>query len=50
MKTMIQNRAKTADMTSLAKKEGMITLMQDGILKALGGLTTFEQVRAIAMK
>ncbi len=50
MKTMIQNRAKTADMTSLAKKEGMITLMQDGILKALGGLTTFEQVRAVAMK
>ena len=50
MKTLIQNRAKTSDMTSLAKKEGMITLMQDGILKALGGLTTFEQVRAIAMK
>ena len=50
MKTLIQNRAKTADMASLAKKEGMITLMQDGILKALGGLTTFEQVRAVAMK
>jgi type II secretory ATPase GspE/PulE/Tfp pilus assembly ATPase PilB-like protein len=50
MKTLIQNRAKTADMTSLAKKEGMITLMQDGILKALGGTTTFEQVRAVAMK
>jgi type II secretory ATPase GspE/PulE/Tfp pilus assembly ATPase PilB-like protein len=37
-------------MTNLAKNEGMITLMQDGILKTLGGLTTFEQVRAIAMK
>jgi type II secretory ATPase GspE/PulE/Tfp pilus assembly ATPase PilB-like protein len=37
-------------MSSLAKKEGMITLMQDGILKALGGTTTFEQVRTVAMK
>jgi type II secretory ATPase GspE/PulE/Tfp pilus assembly ATPase PilB-like protein len=50
MKTLIQNRAKTADMASLAKKEGMITLLQDGILKVLGGITTFEQVRAVAMK
>ena len=44
------HRAKTADMTSLAKRDGMITLMQDGILKALAGLTTFEQVRAVSMK
>ena len=50
MKTLIQSRAKTVDMTSLAKKEGMITLMQDGILKALAGSTTFEQVRTVAMK
>jgi type II secretory ATPase GspE/PulE/Tfp pilus assembly ATPase PilB-like protein len=50
MKTFIQNRAKTADLMSLAKKEGMITLMQDGILKVLGGVTTFDQVRAVAMK
>ena len=42
LRTLIQNRAKTADMTSLAKKEGMITLMQDGILKVLGGLTTYR--------
>jgi len=50
MKTLIQNRAKTADMISVAKKEGMITLMQDGILKVLGGITTFDQVRGVAMK
>jgi type II secretory ATPase GspE/PulE/Tfp pilus assembly ATPase PilB-like protein len=50
MKTLIQNRAKTPDMTSLAKKEGMITLMQDGILKVLNGLTTYDQVRAVTMK
>jgi type II secretory ATPase GspE/PulE/Tfp pilus assembly ATPase PilB-like protein len=41
---------KTAEMTSVAKKEGMITLMQDGILKVLGGTTTYDQVRAVAMK
>lgn len=50
MKNLIQNRAKMADMTTVAKKEGMITLLQDGILKVLGGHTTFDQVRAVAMK
>ncbi len=50
MKTLIQSRARTVEMTSLAKKEGMITLMQDGILKALAGSTTLEQVRTVAMK
>ncbi|HKY72678.1 MAG TPA: GspE/PulE family protein [Nitrospira sp.] len=50
MKSLIQNRAKTAEMISLAKKEGMISLMQDGILKTLAGLTTYEQVRAVALK
>jgi type II secretory ATPase GspE/PulE/Tfp pilus assembly ATPase PilB-like protein len=28
----------------------MVTLVQDGILKVLAGLTTYEQVRAVAMK
>ena len=50
MRNLIQNRAKTAEMISLAKKEGMITLMQDGILKTLAGLTTYEQGRAVALK
>jgi type II secretory ATPase GspE/PulE/Tfp pilus assembly ATPase PilB-like protein len=47
---MIQSRAKTTEMKSLAAKEGMITLLQDGILKVLAGLTTYEQVRVVAMK
>jgi type II secretory ATPase GspE/PulE/Tfp pilus assembly ATPase PilB-like protein len=47
---LIQNRAKTAEMISLAKKAGMITLIQDGILKVLAGMTTYEQVRTVAMK
>jgi len=50
LRTLIQNRAKTAEMQSLATKEGMVTLVQDGILKVLAGLTTYEQVRAVAMK
>jgi type II secretory ATPase GspE/PulE/Tfp pilus assembly ATPase PilB-like protein len=37
-------------MQRLAAKEGMVTLVQDGILKILAGLTTYEQVRSVAMK
>ncbi len=50
MKRLIQSRARTADMLSLAMKEGMATLVQDGIQKALRGETTYQQVRAVAMK
>ena len=50
LRSLIQSRAKTADMQSLAVKEGMVTLVQDGILKILAGLTTYEQVRSVAMK
>jgi type II secretory ATPase GspE/PulE/Tfp pilus assembly ATPase PilB-like protein len=50
LRNLIQNRAKTSEMQSLAAKEGMITLVQDGILKVLAGLTTYEQVRSVAMK
>jgi type II secretory ATPase GspE/PulE/Tfp pilus assembly ATPase PilB-like protein len=37
-------------MMTLALAEGMVTLVQDGIRKALQGLTTYRQVRAVAMK
>jgi type II secretory ATPase GspE/PulE/Tfp pilus assembly ATPase PilB-like protein len=50
LRNLIQNRAKTVEMQSLAVKEGMVTLVKDGILKVLAGLTTYEQVRAVAMK
>jgi len=50
LRNLIQNRAKTAEMQNLAAKDGMITLVQDGILKVLAGLTTYEQVRVVAMK
>jgi type II secretory ATPase GspE/PulE/Tfp pilus assembly ATPase PilB-like protein len=50
LRNLIQNRAKTAEMLSLAVKEGMMTLVQDGIAKVLTGMTTYDQVRAVAMK
>ena len=50
MKQLIQSRARTAEMLTLALTEGMATLVQDGIRKALQGFTTYRQVRAVAMK
>jgi len=50
LRNLIQNRAKTAEMISLAKKQGMITLIQDGVLKVMAGMTTYDQVRTVAMK
>jgi len=50
MKRLIQTRSRTAEMLTLALEEGMITLVQDGIRKTLQGLTTYRQVRAVAMK
>jgi type II secretory ATPase GspE/PulE/Tfp pilus assembly ATPase PilB-like protein len=50
MKQLIQTKSRTAGLMALAMKEGMITLVQDGIRKVLQGLTTYRQVRAVAMK
>lgn len=48
MKQLIQARSRTAEMLLLAMREGMTTLVQDGIRKVLQGLTTYRQVRAVA--
>jgi type II secretory ATPase GspE/PulE/Tfp pilus assembly ATPase PilB-like protein len=50
MKQLIQARSRTAEMLTLALTDGMVTLVQDGIRKALQGFTTYRQVRAVAMK
>src|SRR5215467_9737404 len=50
LRNLIQNRAKTAEMLSFAINEGMTTLVQDGIAKVIAGMTTYDQVRAVAMK
>ena len=50
MKALIQARVRTGELLALAKKEGMRTLVQDGIEKVLQGHTTYKQVRAVAIK
>jgi type II secretory ATPase GspE/PulE/Tfp pilus assembly ATPase PilB-like protein len=50
VKNLIQSKTRLAGLRDLAMKEGMITLLQDGIRKTLQGLTTYRQVRAVAMK
>jgi type II secretory ATPase GspE/PulE/Tfp pilus assembly ATPase PilB-like protein len=37
-------------MLNAALEEGMTTLVQDGIQKVLQGLTTFKQIKAVAIK
>jgi type II secretory ATPase GspE/PulE/Tfp pilus assembly ATPase PilB-like protein len=50
MKRLIQTRARVAEMLAQAKAEGMTTLVQDGVLKTISGLTDFRQVKAVAIK
>lgn len=50
IKNLIQSRARTAEILSVAIRDGMVTLLQDGIQKVLKGLTTYRQVRAVAVK
>src|SRR5579884_164132 len=50
MKRLIQNKAKTEEMLHTAVEEGMTTLVQDGVEKVLKGLTTYKQVKAVAIK
>ncbi len=50
IKSLIQSRARTAEILNVAMREGMVTLVQDGIQKVLRGLTTYRQVRAVAIK
>ena len=50
IKNLIQSRARTAEILAVAIRDGMVTLLQDGIQKVLKGLTTYRQVRAVAVK
>ncbi|MEK7341695.1 MAG: ATPase, T2SS/T4P/T4SS family, partial [Candidatus Binatota bacterium] len=50
LKVLIQRRASVAEMLTQAKKDGMLTLVQDGIVKSLQGWTDYKQVKAVAMK
>lgn len=50
IKRMIQQKARTEDMLHTALSEGMTTLVQDGVQKVLQGLTTYKEVKAVAIK
>jgi type IV pilus assembly protein PilB len=45
---MILEQASGKDIETQAKKEGLITMKQDGYLKVLDGLTTIEEVLRVA--
>jgi type II secretory ATPase GspE/PulE/Tfp pilus assembly ATPase PilB-like protein len=47
---LIQTRARVAEIVDAAKRDGMTTLVQDGVLKALRGATDLTQVKAVASK
>jgi type II secretory ATPase GspE/PulE/Tfp pilus assembly ATPase PilB-like protein len=50
VKRLIQTRARVSEIVTQAQAEGMTTLVQDGILKSLKGVTDLMQVRAVAIK
>ncbi len=50
LKRLISSKARVAEMLEVAKSEGMTTLLQDGVMKVLDGLTDLKQVKAVAIK
>jgi type II secretory ATPase GspE/PulE/Tfp pilus assembly ATPase PilB-like protein len=50
IKKMVQTRSRVSEIAATAQAEGMTTLLQDGILKALKGVTDYKQVKAVAIK
>ncbi len=50
VKRLIQKKASVETIRDLAMEEGMTTLLQDGIMKALKGATDFKQVRRVCIK
>jgi type II secretory ATPase GspE/PulE/Tfp pilus assembly ATPase PilB-like protein len=50
MKSLIQSRAKMEDLRKQAIKDGMATLMQDGVRKVFNGETDLIQVRKVCIK
>jgi type II secretory ATPase GspE/PulE/Tfp pilus assembly ATPase PilB-like protein/GAF domain-containing protein len=50
VKKLVQTRARVSEIGEAAQAEGMTTLLQDGILKAIKGLTDYKQVKAVALK
>ena len=47
---LILSRSPAADIDKLGREEGMITLKQDGYMKAVEGITTMEEVLRVAQE
>jgi len=45
-----KSKARTVELSDVALREGMTSLVQDGIRKVQLGVTTYRQVRAVATK
>ena len=45
---LIISHATSAEVMRVAKEKGTVTMRQDGILKALSGITTLEEVNRVA--
>ena len=50
IKRAVQRRAPIDELRALALKQGMRTLLQDAMEKALRGVTDIKQARSIAVK
>ena len=50
IKSLIQGKARMEELREQAVKDGMTTLMQDGIRKVLFGATDLQQVRKVCIK
>jgi type II secretory ATPase GspE/PulE/Tfp pilus assembly ATPase PilB-like protein len=50
VKRLIQHRTPIEELRQQAMRDGMTTLLQDGIFKVLQGHTDFLQVRAVCIK
>lgn len=48
IQNLIVKQATSAEIQKVAIAQGMVTMRQDGYLKALGGLTTIEEVNRVA--
>ncbi len=45
---LIVNHATSSEIMNIAKEKGTVTMRQDGILKALSGITTLEEVNRVS--
>jgi type II secretory ATPase GspE/PulE/Tfp pilus assembly ATPase PilB-like protein len=47
LEELIEKETGESEIIRYALSHGMVTMQQDGVLKALTGLTTFEEVEAV---